>query len=119
MHYDPIKKQVGYIFNCCRTARILFYRLLDILLLRSWYVRREIREWERSAPEDASVLDAGSGFGQYVYFLSRLRGNYFIKGVDVKEEEVEICDRFFGAARNGGRIRFETADLNMFDEPPG
>lgn len=116
MHYDPVKKQVGYIFNCCRPARILFYRLLDILLLRSWHVRKEIRKWARSAPGGASVLDAGSGFGQYVYFISTLRGRYTIKGVDVKEDEVEICERFFGTRQSGGRIRFEKADLTAFKE---
>ncbi|MFP4367448.1 MAG: hypothetical protein ACLFQA_10175, partial [Bacteroidales bacterium] len=69
MHYDPIKKQAGNIFNCCKSARILFYRLLHLLLLRSWHIRREIRKWSRHAPDNALVLDAGSGFGQYVYFV--------------------------------------------------
>jgi SAM-dependent methyltransferase len=117
MDYDPIKRQTGYIFNCCRAARILFYKLLDILLLRSWYVRRDVRKWAETAPDNATILDAGSGFGQYVYFMSRLRGNFSIKGVDVKADELEICERFFGSGRSGGRVRFEKADLNNFSEP--
>jgi SAM-dependent methyltransferase len=117
MQYDPIKKDAGNIFSCCREARILFFFLLNMLLLRSWYVRREIRKWEGSAPAGASVLDAGSGFGQYVYFLSRLRGRYRVKGVDIKEEEVNTCERFFGGKRSQGRISFEIADLNTFTEP--
>lgn len=117
MQYDPVKKQVGYIFNCCRPARILFYKLLDLLLLRSWHIRKEIRKWARSAPQGASVLDAGSGFGQYVYFISALNGNYTVKGVDVKADEVETGERFFGTGHSGGRVRFEKADLTTFKEP--
>ncbi|TVR69748.1 MAG: methyltransferase domain-containing protein [Marinilabiliales bacterium] len=101
MDYDPVKKDAGRIFNCCKPARVLFYRLLNVLLLRSWHVRREIRRWARTAPGGACVLDAGSGFGQYVWFVSRLRKDFRVKGIDVKEEEVEICNRFFRTAGNG------------------
>lgn len=117
MNYDPIKKQAGNIFNCCRGSRIIFYRLLDLLLLRSWHVRREIKKWTGQARPNAMVLDAGSGFGQYVYFVSRLKGNYYVKGIDVKEEEINICEGFFGGERSRGRISFERADLNKFVEP--
>ena len=117
MQYDPIKKQAGKIFNCCKPARVLFFRMLNLLLLRSWYVRKEIRKWARSAPAGASVLDAGSGFGQYVYFVSRLRGNYPVKGIDVKQEEIDDCRRFFGSKREGAEIVFEKADLTTFVEP--
>lgn len=117
MDYDPIKRSAGRIFNCCRPARVLFYRLLNLLLLRSWHVRREIRRWAASAPADASVLDAGSGFGQYVWFLSRLGRNFRVKGIDIKVEELAICERFFGRAHSGGRVSFERADLESFEEP--
>ena len=117
MNYDPIKTQAGHIFNCCRGSRIIFYRLLDILLLRSWYIRREIKKWAGSAPPNARVLDAGSGLGQYVYFISRLRGDFHVKGIDIKQEEIDICDRFFGSESSGGRVSFENADLNKFVEP--
>jgi SAM-dependent methyltransferase len=117
MHYDPIKKQIGFIFNCCRTGRVVFFHLLDILLLRSWYVRREVRKWKKTAPAGTRVLDAGSGFGQYVYFLSGLGKKLNIKGIDVKEEEIAVCEKFFGGSRSGGRVKFEKADLTTFVEP--
>jgi SAM-dependent methyltransferase len=117
MQYDPIKKQAGKIFDCCKFARVVFYRLLDLLLLRSWYIRHEIRKWAAGAPADARILDAGSGFGQYVYYLSRVSGRYRIKGVDVKAGEIEICNRFFGNNGPGAQIKFETADLTTFVEP--
>lgn len=117
MQYDPIKKNAGKVFNCCKSGRILFYRLLNLLLLRSWYLRKEIKNWARSAPENASVLDAGSGFGQYVYFVSRLNSNFTIKGIDIKQEEIDICNRFFRREGESSRVIFENADLVAYSEP--
>ena len=65
MQYDPIKRSLGSVFNSTPFLRKVFYRLLDLLLLRSWHVRREVKKWAATAPKDASILDAGSGFGQY------------------------------------------------------
>jgi len=65
MQYDPIKRSLGSVFNSTPFLRKIFYRLLDLLLLRSWHVRREVKKWAATAPKDASILDAGSGFGQY------------------------------------------------------
>ncbi len=113
MQYDPIKRETGKIFNCCKSARLLFYSLLNILLLRSWYVRKEVRNWARYAPAGAAILDAGSGFGQYIHFISRLNKDYTIKGIDVKDEEIENCRRFFV---DNQKIIFEKADLNTFVE---
>ena len=117
MQYDPIKRDASRIFNCCRWTRVLFYRLLHLLLLRSWYVRSEIKLWAGSAPSDAAVLDAGSGFGQYVHFVSRLGRNFRVKGIDLKVDELAICNKFFGGERYGGTVSFEKADLTTFVEP--
>jgi SAM-dependent methyltransferase len=117
MRYDPIKKDAGRIFNCCRSARVLFYRILNILLLRAWHVRREISRWAKVAPADANILDAGSGFGQYVWMVSRLDRSFTVKGIDLKVDELAVCNRFFGGPRSGGRIIFEKADLTLFTEP--
>jgi hypothetical protein len=40
MQYDPIKKTLGTVFNKTPFLRILFYRLLDLLLLRTWHVKK-------------------------------------------------------------------------------
>ena len=95
----------------------MFFRLLNLLLLRSWHVRKEVRRWLRGAPPGARVLDAGSGFGQYVWFVSRLRKDIRVKGIDVKDEEVETGNRFFGGGTEGSRVIFEKADLLEFCEP--
>ena len=65
MHYDPIKDKLGSFFNGSIFMRKLFYRLLDLLLLRTWHIHREIKKWKKENPAKHEILDAGSGFGQY------------------------------------------------------
>ena len=47
MHYDPIKNIFASIIKQFPVLRILFYKILDIMFLRSWYVRRELKNLER------------------------------------------------------------------------
>ncbi|OPZ99710.1 MAG: Demethylrebeccamycin-D-glucose O-methyltransferase [Bacteroidetes bacterium ADurb.Bin408] len=113
MQYDPIKKSLGKVFNNALFLRKLFYKLLDLLLLRSWYIRRAVRIWQKGNTLNARILDAGSGFGQYSYFLQTLNKKWHITGVDVKTEQIEDCNNFFSKAgfRN---VRFEYADLTAY-----
>jgi 2-polyprenyl-3-methyl-5-hydroxy-6-metoxy-1,4-benzoquinol methylase len=117
VNYDPIKRSLGKVFNQSPFLRKLFYHLLDWLLLRTWHVKKEIRLWVKGSGEkkNACLLDAGSGFGQYSYFLSGLNKNWKVKGVDVKTEQIEDCNQFFG--RIGRRnATFAYADLTQFGE---
>lgn len=116
MQYDPIKRSLGKVFNSRPCLRKLFYRLLDLLLLRSWHVRKELKTWSTTAPADAAVLDAGSGFGQYDFYMSSLHPQWNIKGVDVKEEQIADCNRFFSQI-NRPKVKFAYADLTTFNEP--
>lgn len=97
MHYDPIKHTLGKFFNRAPLLRKLFYHLLDLLLLRTWHIKKEIRLWAKTNKDDADILDAGSGFGQYTFFLSGFNKRWHIKGVDVKTEQIEDCNNFFTA----------------------
>ena len=121
MQYDPIKKSLGKVFNKTPLLRILFYKLLDLLLLRAWHVRKEIRQWAGMAKETGSnskrnILDAGSGFGQYSYFLSGLSPLWLVDAVDVKDEQIADCNRFFTQI-NRKNVIFEKADLTTFSAP--
>ncbi len=97
--------------------RILFYKLLDILLLRAWHIKKEVRQLGKKLPGAPAILDAGSGFGQYSHFLSRKFSGCTILGVDVKEEQIADCNRFFQRIGLGGRVKFEVADLTVFENP--
>jgi SAM-dependent methyltransferase len=116
MQYDPIKRSLGRVFNLHPWLRVLFYNLLDLLLLRSWYIRRELRKWRKIARPDAKILDAGSGFGQYVWRIARIGSGYSIKGIDIKDEQVADCNDFFRKRGLGSRVIFECATLEDFNE---
>jgi SAM-dependent methyltransferase len=94
MNYDPIKKDLGIVFNKQPFLRKLFYKLLDLLLLRSWHVHRELKLWRKSNPS-ALILDAGSGFGQYSFNMAQQSPNYVIDAVDVKDDQIADCNAFF------------------------
>ncbi|MFN8776385.1 MAG: class I SAM-dependent methyltransferase [Flavobacteriales bacterium] len=113
MQYDPIKRTLGKFFNRSTTFRRIFYTLLDILLLRAWHIQRELRRWKSTAPAKAHILDAGSGFGQYSYFMSKFSETYCILGIDVKADQVGECNEFF---RSLGKqhVMFKVDDLTTF-----
>ena len=116
MKYDPIKRSLGEVFNKTPFLRKVFYRLLDLLLLRTWHVKKAFREWAKEhRGKDANILDAGSGFGQYSYFMSSMDPKWNIKGVDVKDEQIADCNNFFNQI-NRNNAHFEVADLVKFDE---
>ncbi len=56
MQYDPIKRSLGKIFNRNLFLRIFFFRLLDLLLLRSWHIRRDLRILKRNGFDENSAL---------------------------------------------------------------
>lgn len=114
MQYDPIKRDLGVVFNRYTILRKLFYNLLDILLLRAWHIKSELRKWAKINTGKAAILDAGSGFGQYVYSMSKLNRSYTIKAVDVKDEQVADCNAFFNKLGESKRIQFEVADLTKY-----
>ena len=118
MEYDPIKRRLGNVFNRTPFLRKLFYSLLDLLLLRAWHVYKELKRLKRTVSSgNLRILDAGSGFGQYSYRMSRIFGESTIKGVDVKEEQIDDCNRFFATIGLNEKVIFEYGDLTKFTEP--
>lgn len=116
MQYDPIKRSLGIIFNRNPFLRRLFYRLLDLLLLRAWHIHKELRKWIRENSNATNILDAGSGFGQYTYWLHTKNKEWNILSVDVKEEQVADCNRFFQKI-HATKVKFEVQDLTKFTKP--
>ena len=118
MQYDPIKRSLGNVFNRSPFLRKLFYNLLDLLLLRTWHVHKELRWWKKNTKGNISILDAGSGFGQYSYYLSKKNPDATILAVDVKDEQVADCNKFFQQI-GLMNVKFEVADLTQFQKPNG
>lgn len=116
MQYDDIKLRLGNIFNRNTLTRRCFYWLLDLLLLRAWHIHKEIRRWAReSVSKQAHILDAGAGFGQHSYYLSRFSDKWSIYAVDIKQEQICDCNSFF---YNQGinNVFFQTQDLTELDK---
>ena len=117
MKYDPIKRSLGKVFNKKPFLRKIFYCLLDLLLLRTWHIKKAIKAWTKEVGNEVSILDAGSGFGQYSYYLSKQSKNWEILGVDVKTEQIEDCNNFFQKINKSDQVKFEFADLTKFSKP--
>jgi len=116
MKYDPIKRNLGSVFNKTVSSRVLFYKLLDLLLLRTWHIKKELRQISGKLPQPVTVLDAGAGFGQYSFYMSDKHHDWDITAVDVKEEQVEDCNRFFSKIGRQNRVNFIVGDLTKFRE---
>jgi SAM-dependent methyltransferase len=114
--YDPVKDRFATFIRNNRFFRAVFYQLLDLFFLRSWYVRKFIRKWHNEAKVTSNnaplqILDAGCGFGQYDYFLLRQFDNVIIDAVDVKQDYLDDCRHFFEKDIRQGRITFKEMDL--------
>lgn len=122
MQYDPIKKTLGNVFNRSPFLRILFYKLLDLLLLRAWHIHLELRKWAERRTNIVHILDAGAGFGQYTYHLSGMgkklptgKQSWNIKALDLKIDQVTDCNRFFNKIGKKNVV-FKIADLTKHIE---
>jgi 2-polyprenyl-3-methyl-5-hydroxy-6-metoxy-1,4-benzoquinol methylase len=117
MQYEPIKRSLGKVFTKSVFLRKILYLLLDLLLLRSWHVRRAVKKIASALPEDAYILDAGSGFGQYTWRMSSLHKGWRFKAIDINEEQVKDCNAFFARTGREGRVKFEAGDLTLPGNP--
>ncbi|MFP4064425.1 MAG: class I SAM-dependent methyltransferase [Bacteroidales bacterium] len=117
MQYEPVKQTLGRLFGHKLYTRKLFYRLLDILLLRTWHIHKSLKNFARSRKgKSLRVLDAGSGFGQYSYYMARKFPDWHVTGIDIKQEETEACSQFFRQAKIPN-ARFQQQDLTAFETP--
>jgi len=111
MQYEIIKKSLGKYVARSFFLRRMLYILLDLLLLRTWHVRRTLKRLSLILPVDAVVLDAGAGFGQYTWRMSRKNPKWKIKASDINEEYVTDCRRFFSKNELTGNVTYLKEDL--------
>jgi 2-polyprenyl-3-methyl-5-hydroxy-6-metoxy-1,4-benzoquinol methylase len=111
MQYEPIKKSLGRFFSRSLFLRKTLYLLLDILLLRTWHVKKALRKIASQFPAEAAVLDAGSGFGQYTWRMSQMNSRWNIKAFDINKEQIDDCNVFFGKTGLSHRVAFYSCNL--------
>ncbi len=117
MQYDPVKRQLGSVFNRSPFLRKVFYGLLDLLLLRAWHVHKELKAWARDKRDKAiHIYDAGAGYGQYSYWLSGFSPKWKVTAIDVKEEQVADCNGFVQAIGRP-QVKFQVGDVTKFQQP--
>jgi SAM-dependent methyltransferase len=114
MHYDPIKKIFGDAVRHAPTLRRLFYSLLGIMFLREWHVKRVLRQQLGSRTTPFTVYDAGSGFGQYSYYIAKHFPSASLVAIDLKEEQVADCRNFFHTV-GLTQCSFAVEDLTTID----
>ena len=114
MDYDPVKDRLGGFFWKTPARTKAFYGVLDAVFLRSWYVRRTLRRLvEAEGGRPVRVLDAGTGFGQYAWWLVDTFPNVTVTALDVKEDYLDRARAFLDQTPHAGRVSFEVADLTQ------
>ncbi len=108
MDYDPVKDRLLALIRGRSLLQKLFFAALHLLFLRAWYVRKAIRRW---LPKRARVLDAGTGFGQYAYFVARAFPYSETVAVDIKADYLKQARQFFDSSSVGRRVTFVLDDL--------
>ena len=112
MQYDKIKDKFAGLIDKIPFFRKLFYTSLDMLLLRQWYVKREIKKY---FPKDKPIrfYDAGAGFGQYSYFILKHFKKAKVHAVDLKTDYMDSFARY-AAKHNWQDFTAQQADLTAY-----
>ncbi len=108
MDYDPIKDRLGKLFGGVPILHKAFFALLHLIFLRAWFVRQALRTY---LPKDARLLDAGTGFAQYAYYVARRYPGVRVTATDIKEDYLANARAFFDAVGLSGRVDFVRDDL--------
>jgi len=115
MYYDPIKNVFADTIKKFPFLTVLFYKILDLMFLRSWYVRRELKDLRTVLGEkEISIYDAGTGYSQYSYFMAKKLQPNNIYAIDVKEEWINNSRKFF-KAKGFESVSFGIEDLTKIE----
>lgn len=115
MDYDPIKDRLIRAFEGSVFGQRVFFGLLHLVFLRSWYVRRALRRLLNQKP-DARVLDAGTGFGQYTDWILRRYPEAHITAVDIKQDYLQRLSGYLERAGLATRAEVRFGDLTRLQE---
>ncbi|HPD64397.1 MAG TPA: class I SAM-dependent methyltransferase [Bacteroidia bacterium] len=116
MHYEPIKHRIDGIISASPVLKKIFFRLIDLYLLRTWHIHRELRKFLSNHDEKIEMLDAGAGFGQYSWYVSRKKKNIDITAIDISQSHVDKANVFFSQIGKKN-IVCSQADLTTFIKP--
>lgn len=111
MQYDPVKDRFGTLVAGRPLMMRLFFAALQLMFLRAWYVRRELRRRLENRSGPVRVLDAGAGFGQFSYWILRNFSGVRLHAVDVKEDYLREAENLMRSTGLDSRATFGVDDL--------
>ncbi len=97
MDYDPIKFRIARLLGKKPLFRRLFHLGLDILFLRSWWVRRELWAMKKTMNKGGLALDAGMGFGQYSDRMARMFPKASVVGLEIDQSHLYGAEKYFAS----------------------
>ncbi len=109
MEYDPIKDRLGSLLDSRPRLLPILFGILDLLFLRTWYVHRVLRKL--SLGPGARLLDAGTGFGQYAWYVLRKYSGVSVTGIDIKKDYLDRAARCFLAFGLSDRVELLVDDV--------
>lgn len=118
MDYDPVKDRLIWLFERSVWGQRLFFGVLHLVFLRSWYVRRLLRQVLTANPR-ARILDAGTGFGQYTDWMARRFPEVRVTAVDIKQDYLRRLSHYLSQTRLAERVEVRFGDLvHLAEEGP-
>lgn len=115
MEYDPVKDRFGGMVAGRYWPTRMLFTLLHIFFLRAWYVRRALKDILDGMGGPVQMLDAGTGFGQFAYWVAKKYPNVKIHAVDIKQEYLDRAEIFFTQAQISDRATFAIDDLTELE----
>jgi SAM-dependent methyltransferase len=109
MEYDGIKSRIDRFIANDKYMRRLFYILLDVLILRQWYVKKNIRRFYSDAK---NFYDAGSGFCQYSDFVL---SHYIETKVFATDVKIDFLKNYHKSLPPEQQSRFTYLELDLAD----
>jgi len=111
MKYGPAIEQIDELFGNSAFGHFILFNALNVLLPRSWHLRRELKIWQKKTSNGHQhILDSGSGLGQYSYMLSGINKSWSVHGIDISGKLVGHCNKVFRKLRKEN-VLFKVGDL--------
>lgn len=111
MKYGPAIEQIDELFGNSAFGHFILFNALNVLLPRSWHLRRELNIWQKKTSRaHQHILDSGSGLGQYSYMLSGINKSWSVQGVDISGKLVGHCNKVFRKLQKEN-VLFKVGDL--------
>ncbi len=112
MEYEPLKRVLNSAISRVPFLRRILYLLMDALILRQWYVKREIKKIMNERPV-ARFYDSGAGLCQYSHFILKNYKDVEILSVDLKEEMLISFSEYVTPCEQK-RVKTVKADLQDY-----